>query len=84
MSLAKKAAKYTFIGQDLYRRGYSTPLLKFVTKEQGDYVLRELHEGTCGYHLGARAMTTRILRVGYYWSTIREDNKNFVRKCKKC
>jgi len=84
IGLAKKAAKYTIIGQDLYKRGYSTPLLNCVTKDQGDYVLKELHEGICGYHSGARAMTTQILRARFYWPTIREDCKKFFQKCKKC
>jgi len=38
LSLAKKVDKYIIIGQDLYQRGYSTPLLNCVTKDQGDYV----------------------------------------------
>ena len=33
------------IGQDLYRRGYSTLLLKCLTKEQAQYVLQEIHDG---------------------------------------
>lgn len=82
--MAKNATKYTLISQDLYKRGYSTPLLKCVMKEQGDYVMKELHEGMCGYHLGARAMAARILRSGCYWLTIREDSKNLVQKGKKC
>ena len=59
-----KAARYTMIGDDLYKRGYGQPLLKCVTPEQAQYVIKELHEGICGYHSGARTMATRILRAG--------------------
>jgi len=38
------------IGDDLYKRGYGQPLLKCVTKEQAQYIIKELHEGICGYH----------------------------------
>jgi len=45
-----QCARYTMIGQDLYRRGYSTLLLKCLTKEQAGYVLQEIHDGACGNH----------------------------------
>jgi len=61
-----QCARYTMIGQDLYRRGYSTPLLKCLTKEQSKYVLQEIHDGACGNHSGARTMATKVIRAGYY------------------
>jgi len=33
------------IGDDLYKRGYDQPLLKCVTAEQAQYIIKELHEG---------------------------------------
>jgi len=45
-----KAARYTMIGDDLYKRGYGQPLLKCVTAEQAQYIIKELNEGICGYH----------------------------------
>ncbi|XP_027912165.1 uncharacterized protein LOC114171156 [Vigna unguiculata] len=58
------------IGDDLYKRGYDQSLLKCVTAEQAQYIIKELHEGICGYHSGARTMTTRILLAGYFWPTM--------------
>jgi len=52
------------IGDDLYKRGYDQPLLKCVTAEQAQYIIKELHERICGYHSGARTMATRVLRAG--------------------
>jgi len=43
-----KAARYTMIGDDLYKRGYGQPLLKCVTAKQAQYIIKELHEGICG------------------------------------
>jgi len=54
------------IGDELYKCGYRQVLLKCVIREQAEYILREIHEGICGYHSGAQTMTTRILRVGYF------------------
>jgi len=61
-----KAAKYTMIGDDLYKRRYGQPLLKCVTAEQAQYIIKELHEGICGYHSDARTMATRVLRAVYF------------------
>ena len=71
-------------GDKLYKQGYSQPLLKCVTTEQAQYVMKELHEGICGYHSGARTMTNRILKVGYFWSTMEADCHTFVKKCIPC
>jgi len=54
------------VGEDLYKRGYGQPLLKCVTPEQAQYIIKELHEGICGYHSGARTMATRVLKAGYF------------------
>jgi len=72
------------IGDDLYKRGYDQPLLKCVTVEQAQYIIKELHEGICGYHSGARTMAARVLRAGYFWLTIEVDCQDYVRKFKPC
>ena len=71
--MARKVANFILIGDELYKRGFSTPLLKCLSHEQSEHVIRELHEGLCGLQCGARTMATRIWRAGYYWPTIRED-----------
>jgi len=64
--IRRQAASYTVVGGELFRRGFSSLLLKCLDQEQVDYVLSELHKGICGMHSGARAMAVRVLRVGYY------------------
>ena len=41
------------IGDDLYKCGYGQSLLKCVTAEQAQYIIKELYEGICGYYFGA-------------------------------
>ncbi|KAL2241045.1 UNVERIFIED_CONTAM: Retrovirus-related Pol polyprotein from transposon [Sesamum indicum] len=48
------------------------------------YVLREIHEGSCGNHFGARSLALKVTRQGYFWPTLMKDSKEFVRKCEKC
>ncbi|XP_020222088.1 uncharacterized protein LOC109804668 [Cajanus cajan] len=82
--LRTQAARYSMVGGELYRRGFSVPLLKFVDAEQADYVLREIHEGICGCHSGGRTLATKVLRAGYYWPTLKDDCIKFVKRCVSC
>lgn len=51
------------IGEDLYRRGFSTPLLKCLAKDEVHYVMDELHNGIGGFHTGQRTLKALVLRA---------------------
>ena len=82
--LRSRYARFTIHQGALYKRGFFTPILKCIAKEDADYVLREVHEGVCGNHIGARALAGKVLRQGYYWPTMLRDVTELVRKCKVC
>nr|KYP72105.1 Gypsy retrotransposon integrase-like protein 1 [Cajanus cajan] len=82
--LRTQAAHFSVIGTELYKRGFSTPLFKCIGLEQADYVLREIHEGICGSHSGGRTLAAKVLRVGYYWPTLKGDCAQFVKRCVQC
>jgi len=65
-AMKQQCSRYTVINQDLYRRGYSMSLLKCITKDEVEYVLKEIHEWVFDSHSDARTMATKVLRVGYY------------------
>ncbi|XP_019416415.1 PREDICTED: uncharacterized protein LOC109327705 [Lupinus angustifolius] len=75
---------YTLVRGTLYRRGFTTPLLKCLGPELADYVLREVHEGSCGHHLGAASLAKKVLRAGYYWPIMEKDTTDLTRKCTCC
>ncbi|XP_074559143.1 uncharacterized protein LOC141815080 [Curcuma longa] len=54
--LRRRAARFTLIGDQLYRRAFSRPLLKCLGPEDADYVMREAHQGCCGNHPGGRSL----------------------------
>ena len=80
--LRSRSTRFAILQGTLYKRGFSAPLLKCIGKEDSNYVLREVHEGICGNHIGARALAGKTLRQGYYWPTMLEDATELVRKCK--
>ncbi|CAL8174574.1 unnamed protein product [Prunus armeniaca] len=82
--LQYRSTRYTVIDDVLYKRGYTTPYLKCLTKEQGDYILREVHNGVCGDHSGSRSLAHKVFRQGYFWPTLHQDVNMLVKKCDKC
>ena len=54
--LRSRSARFTIHRGTLYKRGFFTPILKCIAREDANYVLREVHEGVCGNHTGARVL----------------------------
>ena len=82
--LRARSTRFALLRGTLYKRGFSTPLLKCIGKEDANYLLREVHEGICGNHIGARALAGKTLRQGYYWPTMLKDATEPFKKCKIC
>nr|XP_025607235.1 uncharacterized protein LOC112698023 [Arachis hypogaea] len=80
----RKASFYTRMSGELYRRGFSQPLLRCLNQEQAQEVMNEVHEGVCGNHIGGRALAAKITRTGYYWPTMKRDCIARVKACDKC
>ncbi|XP_072087011.1 uncharacterized protein [Arachis hypogaea] len=70
----RQASSFTILSGELYRRGYTRPLLKCLNKSEADIALAEAHEGICGTHTGARSLALKILRSGFFWPTLKQDS----------
>ncbi|XP_014491679.1 uncharacterized protein LOC106754193 [Vigna radiata var. radiata] len=81
ITYSKRIVRYMFVGDDLYRRGYTTLLLKCLSDEEAKYVMQELHHGVCGSHSGKRMLRAKILRPGFYWPSMEQDCATFIQKC---
>ena len=55
-----------------------------MSHDEADYVLREVHEGICGNHSGARSLAHKLIRAGYYWPIMLKDAQAYVKTCDKC
>jgi ribonuclease HI len=84
MQLRMRAGRFTMVNGLLYERGFTLPLLKCISTEEGNYVLREIHEGICGSHSGARVLAHKAIRAGFYWPNMYKDSTKIVRYCDKC
>ncbi|XP_030955724.1 uncharacterized protein LOC115977839 [Quercus lobata] len=82
--LKVKSTRYVLMDEVLYKRGFSQPLLRCLAPDEANYMLREVHEGACGNHSGARSLVHKVIRSGFYWPTIQADAKAYVKVCDQC
>uniref|UniRef100_A0A2N9G6F7 Uncharacterized protein n=1 Tax=Fagus sylvatica TaxID=28930 RepID=A0A2N9G6F7_FAGSY len=82
--LKVRASRFLMLQGTLYKRGFSLPYLRCLASDEANYVMREIHEGVCGDHSGARALQRKIVRAGYYWPSMKADAYQFVQRCDKC
>jgi hypothetical protein len=52
--------------------------------QKGLELLKEIHSGFCGAHIGTRALARKAIKQGFYWPTINIDAKTLVRECEAC
>nr|GEW34843.1 reverse transcriptase domain-containing protein [Tanacetum cinerariifolium] len=82
--LRLKARQYELMKGVLYRRSFLTPWLRCVGPLHADYVIREIHEGSCSMHAGPRSVVAKAIRLGYYWPTMHQEARDMIRKCNDC
>ena len=82
--LKVQASRFVLLRDVLYKRGFSRPYLSCSSHKEADYVIREVHEGICRSHLGARLLVHKLIRAGYYWPTTLKDALAYVITCDKC
>ena len=69
---------YKIINDELYKASVTAPLLKCVASSEGKQLLKEIHEGSCGFHNGPRALVGKTFRQGFYWPTAINDATSLV------
>ena len=84
IALRRLASHFVILGKMLYKKRHHGPLLLCINKEKASELMSEVHSGTCGPHMNARALMQIILRMGYYWISMENDCITFVRTCDKC
>lgn len=72
------------MGNQLYMKRYTTTYWWCLSPKVGSYVLREIHEDIYGNHSNAWLLVHKMIRQGYYWSTMQRDAIELVLRCDKC
>ncbi|GJR55097.1 reverse transcriptase domain-containing protein [Tanacetum coccineum] len=83
-AIKRKSWRFAVINGILYKKSFLGPWLRCVGPLQANYVLREIHEGSCSMHAGTRSVVAKALRTGYYWPTMHRDARALIRACQDC
>ncbi|GKA42159.1 reverse transcriptase domain-containing protein [Tanacetum coccineum] len=69
---------------NLYKRSFFTPWLRCVAPPQTDKIIKEIHEGSCGFNAEPRSLVVRITKQGYYWPSMHREVAKAIQDCEKC
>ena len=83
-ALRQLATRFVICGDALYRRSPDGLLLLCLDRASANQVMREVHAGVCGPHIGGHMLARKIMRTGYFWLTMETDCCQFVQRCPKC
>ncbi|GJW16388.1 reverse transcriptase domain-containing protein [Tanacetum coccineum] len=83
-AIKRKSQRFAIIKGILYKKSFLGPWLRCVGPSQANYVLREIHEGSCSMHAGTRSVVAKALRTGYYWPTMHKDARALIKACQEC
>jgi ribonuclease HI len=75
---------YMIIEGELYKHGVCSPLLKCLSRTEGQELMKEIHEGLCRSHIGSRPLLGKVFRQGFYWPKAASDAVDLVQKCENC
>ena len=64
--LKKLVVRYFLQNGILFKRGYSGDPLRCLGPREAKEVVREVHSGDCGRHLGKRKLYKQLLLLGYF------------------
>jgi hypothetical protein len=82
--LQRRAQAYTIINSELYKHSVSRIFQKCVEPEEGQELLKEIHQGECRHHASSRALVAKAFRHGFYWPTVLRDADQLVKHCNSC
>ena len=82
--LKKLAVMYFLQNRILFKKGYSGDPLRCLGPREAREVVKEVHSGDCGSHLGKRRLYKKLQLLGYYWPTMKKDSEKLVKTCHAC
>jgi hypothetical protein len=76
--ITRRSKTFVVVNGELYKKSISVVLQRCITPQEGQTILRDIHEGIRGHHASSRAIAVKACRAGFYWLTAIEDAKDIV------
>jgi hypothetical protein len=82
--MESRTRPYVIIEEELYKHVVCSPLLKCLSRTEGQKLMKEIHAGLCGAHIGSRTLLGKVFRQGFYWPKAASDAAELEQKCENC
>ena len=76
--IQRLSTNYIICGERLYRRLYDGIYLLCMTAKEAQQVTAEVHDSSYKPHMNAHMLSRKIMRQGYYWTTMEADCAAYV------
>ena len=71
--LKRLAGPYFLHEGILFKKGYDGHPLRCLGPDEVGEMIKKVHVGKCGEHQGKKKLYQCMLRMGYYWPTMKKD-----------
>ena len=78
LTIRRLSTNYIICGERLYKRSYDGIHLLCVTAKEAQEIIEEVHESSYGPHMNAHMLSRKIMRQGYYWTTMEASYAVYV------
>jgi hypothetical protein len=77
-----RTRSHVIIEGELYKYGACSPLLNWLSRTEGQELMKEIHAGLCGSHIGSRPLLGKVSKQGFYWPKAASDATDLVKNVK--
>jgi hypothetical protein len=76
--IVRRSKDFVVLQGNLYKKSITGFLQRCDTPQEGQIILKDIHEGVYGHHTSSRAIVDKAFRAGFYWLTVVEDAKDIL------
>jgi len=73
LTIIRLSTNHIICMERLYRSSYDGIHLLCVTAKEAQQIIEEVYESSYGPHMNAYMLSRKIMRQGYYWTTMEAD-----------
>ena len=84
IKIVQQSARYSWISGCLFHIGLDHEIQRCIREDEVYDILKACHGGPCGGHFVDKRTTHKILRMGYYLSSLFKDANKYVRAYDSC
>ena len=82
--MAYQATAYCIKDGELYKKRPNDVSLRCISREQGNELLADIHDGDCGHHSSSRTLVGKAFRSWFYWPMALNNATELVTSCEAC